>query len=151
MPQENNEGTLPTTNKPKQEIMKLKGKITFLINRESTAIEIRDEKSGCIIVKVELTPDQLSSALSRLVYTDCLLDVSEGSFEKIGKQHECKNHEFKLPDNLKGYDTNMDKLHTEAKRTCPKGWAPENYFRSQNSFFNKDGERWARCTIRRWV
>lgn len=38
-----------------------------------------------------------------------------------------------------------------ADRVCPDGWIADHYFNSQNSFYYKDGQTWARTTIRRWV
>lgn len=131
--------------------MKIKGKISIFIGKEQTTIEIYDDNASCMILEATLTPDQLSGALSRISHTDCELVVLEGAFNKIGKTHENKTHEFKLPKYLRSYKRDKDQLIAEVKRTCPKGWTPDNYFGSQDSFFKKDGEDWARCTIRRWI
>ena len=39
----------------------------------------------------------------------------------------------------------------EIKKECPDGWTPDLHFSSQDSFFHKDYELWARTKIRRWV
>lgn len=131
----------------------MKGKITILINRDSTTIELADEKSGVRFVEITLTPEQLSESLSRMSMTDCEF-ITRG-LDVIGKQHENKTFEFKIPDTLnsnryrnKSADS---QLADYADTLLSDGWKAEGYFGSQNSFFNKDGENWARCTIRRYV
>ena len=131
----------------------MKGKITILINRDSTTIELVDDASDVRFLEIKLTAEQLSAALSRMSMTDCefttrLLDV-------IGKKHENKTFEFKIPDTLnsnryrnKSADS---QLADYADTLLSDGWKAEGYFGSQNSFFKKDGENWARCTIRRYV
>ena len=129
--------------------MKIQGEITFLINRESTEIEIRDADACTLILTISMTPDQLSSALSRLGNTECNLEVNTNCFDRIGKKHEHGTHEFKLGYHKRGIKD--DDIKKEAIKTCPKGWIPDLYFGGQNSFFSKGDEHWARCTIRRYV
>jgi hypothetical protein len=129
-------------------MMKLDGKITICINRDETRIYIEDKNSGVRFLDVELTPDQLSSALSRLANTPCKIKVR--GLNKIGKKHEHKTFEFELPKNLIGYDKKKE-VAEYSNKICPQGWCSDQYFDSQNSFFQRDGKEWARCTIRRWV
>ena len=76
--------------------MKLDGRITILINREYTKIEIKDRTSGQTFVNIELTPYQLSQALSKQAFTPCKsMEVSD--LERLGKIHQNKTFEFKLP------------------------------------------------------
>lgn len=133
----------------------MKGKITILINRDSTSIELTDESSGVRFLEITLTPEQLSSALSRLSMTDC--EFNTRGLEYIGKKHEHKMFEFKIPENVLVLDKSKDKsgyatrLKRYADTLLTDGWEAEGYFGSQNSFFKKDGDNWARCTIRRYV
>ena len=133
--------------------MKINGKITILINRENTRIELYDEDSSITFARLELTPEQLSSALSRLAYTPCIMEVN--GLDKLGKKQEVKTLEFQLPrEHMRSND--HDELHEIAQKILDEeneGWQAENYFQSQNSFFYKDEIRlpYARCTCRRWI
>jgi len=44
-----------------------------------------------------------------------------------------------------------ERLRAMAQDKLEHGWIADGYFRSRASFFTKDGKRYARCTIRRWV
>lgn len=127
----------------------LAGQITFLVGQDSTNITIQDKLSGQIICEVELTPNQLSSALSRLAHTPCTLKVYDKGFDRIGKRMETDTLEFAIPDGLTRRDA--DSLARLAVESAPEGWSPDRYFGSQGSVFNKDGKSFARCVIRRWV
>lgn len=129
----------------------MKGKITILINRDSTTIELADEKSGVRFVEITLTPEQLSAALSRISMTDCEF-ITRG-LDVIGKRHEWETFEFMIPENVLVLDKSgyAERLANHANTLLSDGWEAEGYFGSQNSFFTKDGKNWARCTIRRYV
>lgn len=128
--------------------MELKGKITILISREGTTIEIEDENSNTRFVKVFLTPEQLSAVLSRQASVECELKVVK--LERVGKKHENKSFEFEI-DKEKASSSNTDELYEIAKSKLSDGWIPDKYFSSQNSFYKKDGKQYANCTIRRWI
>jgi hypothetical protein len=66
--------------------------------------------------------------------------------EKIGKRHQHKTFEFPIP-----VGRNKIKAREIVSSICPEGWVPDKEFNSQDSFFIKDGEYWARTIIRRWV
>jgi hypothetical protein len=78
--------------------MQLTGKISIFIDRKVTTIEIRDEISRTTFVSITLTPEQLSSALSRLAYTDCMLDVN--NIDRVGKTYESNDFIFEIPKEL---------------------------------------------------
>lgn len=132
--------------------MKLENpKITILVNREYTEIEIHDTKSSTTFVKVRLTPEQLSSALSRLSHTECEVEVTD--MDRINKKHEWQSFEFEIVENIpkeaKGY---LNQTCLKAlKKAGMEEWQSDNYFTSQNSFFTKDGKNYARVTVRRWI
>lgn len=128
--------------------MKIKGQLTLLINRDYTEIEVHDKNANTCFTRIRLTPEQLSAALSRQGYVDCELQVY--GLDKIGKTHECKSFEFAIPPDLA--KTSKEKELAElAQSQLTDGWVAEEYFRSQNTFFEKDGVQYARCTIRRYV
>lgn len=128
--------------------MKIEGKISILFDREGLRIEIEDATAHVRFVSATLDMEQTCSAMSRLGSTPCTLDVR--GLENVGKEMEHKQWEFKLPAELSRY-TNRDALSKYAQINCPEGWTCAGYFGSQNSYFDKDGEPWARTTIRRWI
>lgn len=129
--------------------MKLEGRISILIGRDYTTIEVEDELSGQTFAKVKLTPEQLSAALSRQACVKCELEVN--GTDRIGKKHENKSFTFEIDKDDAGYNHDPKKLQAIAQSKLDDGWIAESYFGSQNSFFAKDGKQYARCTIRRWV
>ncbi len=123
-------------------------RISFLINPEGTTIEITDNDAAVCFLRLRLTPEQLSSALSRLASTEC--ESGEVfSLDKLGKQMEHKMLEFPMPESAGFGDKEAAKI--AALKHCPDGWESDQYFGSQGSFFNKKDRQWAQTRIRRWV
>ena len=127
--------------------MKLDAKISILVDEDGANIEIEDALSNETIAKINLPPETFCAALGRLVYNRCELVM--GDKDKFGKRMENKKFEFKLPDS--DIYRRKEIAKEEIKKVCPNGWEFDNYFDSQDSFFSKDGESWARCIIRQWV
>ena len=132
--------------------MKLNGKITILINTTHTTIELIDNDASITFARIVLTPEQLSSALSRLAYTECDMEVF--ALDNVGKKMEHKKLEFKLP-RLYMSSRDSDELANIAQNILDKdneGWICSPYFASQDTFFySEEGEPYARCIVRRWV
>jgi hypothetical protein len=128
--------------------MKLEGRISVLINRDGTTIEVEDENANARFLKITLTPEQLSAALSRQMAVECEIEVR--GLEKIGKKHENKRFEFEIPSDLASSRNDLE-LQKLAQSLLSDGWIAEKYFSSKDSFFKKDGVQYAICTIRRWV
>ena len=133
----------------KNNVMKIEGAITFLINRDYSEIEIHDTNANINFCKIRITPEQLSEMLSRQEYVRCEISVAE--LQKVGKKHENKQYEFEIGGVKKDDE---ETLYLCAVRSLSEDkmsdWTPDKYFRSQNTFFKKDGKEYARCTIRRW-
>lgn len=128
--------------------MKIKGNISILINQEHTTIEIHDADASIKFLSIQLTPEQLSSALSRLSQVPCVIDLH--GIDKIGKKMEHEKFAFEIPKEISN-SKHTDKLHEIAQSLLTDGWIAEHYFACQDTFFEKDGKQYARCTIRRWV
>jgi hypothetical protein len=129
--------------------MELKnGRITMLISGNETTIELKDADSSITFCKITLTPEQLSEALSRLYYTHCNIEIY--GLDKLGKTHENKRFTFELP---KDYDKVKlsEYCNTAMIREGLSDWTSDDYYKSQDSFYRKDGKEYARVTIRRWV
>ena len=121
-------------------------KITMLINPDYTEIEITDSDANETIAKVKLTPEQLSTILSRQGYVNC--ECSTGDLTRIGKKHENKYFYFEITDSKE--DLTLACNEALFKQGMQE-WVPENYYQSQKSFFSKGGKDYARTVIRRWV
>ncbi len=109
--------------------MKLKGRITLLINRELTSIEIAD---------IELTPEQLNAILSRQGDVSCEITYYEKNQDMFGKQHECNDFDFEIPKELNS-SKHATELHDIVTPLLSDGWIADKYYGSQSSFFTKDG------------
>lgn len=129
--------------------MKINGSITFLINRDKTRIEIQDGDANITFISIELTPEQLSSALSRLACTPCESMEVRG-LQNVGKVYEYDTIVFEIPEGTP-YGEQKKVAIEVSKEKCPEGWTPSEYFGSQNSFFYQDKKMFARCNISRWV
>lgn len=132
--------------------MKIDAKISILVGQDSTRIEVFDQTSRTAFLRILLTPQQLSAALSRSTYTSC--DSAEViGLDVVGKKQEIDTMCFQIPNDYsncsKKYEP--DYLYNLALNNVKDGWQPDNYFSAQNTFFEKDGVKYARCTIRRWI
>lgn len=129
--------------------MKLKTpQISIFVNADETTIEITDAEANVRFITVTLTARQFSQCLSRLSNVEC--NVLVQGLDKLNKKMLNKKHEFEIPDDVSRHE-NEDKLSEIIKKTLPEGWIPDNYYRSQDSFFSKDGKKYARTIIRTWV
>ena len=135
--------------------MKLKGKLTISRQQgggkdDRICISIVDEDAAVEFVEAELTLEQYALAITGLGRVEC--DVEVRGLDKVGKRMELDTLIFPLKIADDDYGTGRKAHATKrAKEACPAGWVPDCYFNSQGSFFQRDGETWARCSIRRWV
>jgi hypothetical protein len=132
--------------------MEIKGRITFLVGREETTIEVSDEESRTTFLKIKLTPEQLSSALSRLAYTECK-NIVVTNLDRVGKKKETKEVILEISDRHRYSQnpTHWDELTQFVQSKLDDGWVADNYFGRKNSFFSKDDKNYVRCFVVRWV
>ena len=127
----------------------LEGRFTLLIDQErGTTVEVEDYASGETMLRIKITPGQTLAFLSRQVYVKC--EFTTGRLEHVGKELEVSKYSVKMPEN---FNDSIDKtIATNRMRNqCPEGWEPDCYFDSQRSFYTKDKQNYAQCTIRRWI
>lgn len=135
--------------------MKIKGNISILIGREVTRIEIKDSDAATHFLEIQLNPDQLARILSRESRVECEMDVR--GLDRIGKKHENESFVFEIPEEINAISRHHNRdlynknLKDHAQTLLSDGWIADGYFGSQGSFFEKDGKKWARTTIRRWI
>lgn len=129
--------------------MKIKdGRITMLFNENGATLELRDSDSSIMFVEVKLSNKQVCQMLSRLCHTDCE-SMEVFHLDKVGKTMEHKTFEFRIP--KVSYQEQEEIAIKTIKKVCPEGWEPDNYFKSRDSFFIKNGQEYARCIIKRWL
>ncbi len=122
------------------------GSITFLISERGATIEIEDRASSVEFVRIELDVQQLAELLSRRSNLPC--NIETRCLEKVGKKMVMETFEFEIP--KVEYEHRKAVAVAESRKQCPKGWEPDTYYGSQNSFFTKDKKEYARTTIRKW-
>lgn len=123
-------------------------------DKAKVELELHDRLAGRPLLKITMSAVEWVTAMSRLGYVDC--DVELLNIELANKKMEHRQMEFMLSEDTPNYQYGQDSefyksVYAQAERSCPEGWVVSAYFQSQDSFFNKDGQRWARGTIRRWV
>jgi len=123
-------------------------KISMHLTRDMAFIEIIDSQSSTTFVKVKLDPNYFLSMLSGLSYTECEATVYD--LDRIGKTMQHKVFEFEIKRTDKQSDLELDCVEFLFENGMYE-WLPDHYYNSQNTFFEKDGRKYARTTIRRWV
>jgi hypothetical protein len=132
--------------------MKINGKITILSSEDGVSIEVYDWDSTNTFCRIFLTPAQFCQAMSRLAHTECKTEVFD--LDIVGKKMEHKENIIDLGfeyEKVKWGEERIKYAKKTAKEQCPVGWISDGSFRSQGSFFEKDGKYFARDIIRRWV
>ena len=129
----------------------IKARISLLIKRDETMIEVIDEDSGITFLEMRLTNDQTCQMLSRLSHVEVEKATVRG-LNLIGKKMENREYEFEIPEIIYEYkNRDSKKLKEIADCTLSDGWVADSYFGSKDSFVEKDGKFYAKTTIRRWV
>lgn len=126
-------------------------KVTILINQDYTTIKIVDGDASTVITEVTLSPQQLSSVLSRLSSVECM-ECTTGDLSRIGKQMEHRKFIFEQPWAFRRSQTDLECACNEALfKEGLHEWVSDHWYQSQDTFFTKDDVNYVRVTIRRWV
>jgi len=132
-------------------MQKINAQISLLFNREGLHLQVFDNDANVQFLEIYLNQDQTCDALSRLARTKCM-KCEVNHLDKVGLVREMEKLEFEIPSD--SYLENRNRHNTAceiAKKVCPKGWTPELYFDSQDSFFFKDNKTFAKTSRYRWV
>ena len=125
----------------------IEGRLT--IGRSSNdvvRIQFKDCNSVTRFATAELSLEQYAQAITGLSEVHCIIEIS--NLQNVGLRRISDTFEFEL-EAQNSYGRNM---HIEQLlRDVPDGWKTTDELSSQNSFFEKDGKRWARATIHKWV
>lgn len=129
--------------------MKLKGRISILVDGDGASIEIDDATSTLPLAIIKMSAVDFCAALGRLANIPCEIETTS-PLENIGKKMEWTYFEFEMPAKVE-WKNRKEVAFQIAQQVCPEGWVFDNYFGSRDSFFTRDGKDMARMTIRRWV
>jgi hypothetical protein len=125
-------------------------RITFLVSDGQTRLSLQCASSGALIAEVELSNEDVCAILGRQSYRSCKAQVLDrGRIDIIGSTMKIDKLTFKMPETT--YSERKKVAVAISKKECPNGWEADEYFGSQDSFFSKDGEDFASCTIRKYV
>jgi hypothetical protein len=118
---------------------------------DSINIIVEDKDAGVRFLDMTLTRAEfVNAAMNR----QACVNVSKTevfALDKIGKKKEYKEFEFEIPITTPCDEKQKEITIGVLNSVCPEGWVPDTYFGSQDSFFSKDGKKYARTMIRRWV
>lgn len=128
----------------------MKGNITisrpsYGDGRKIITIQVKDHDAVARFLDIEISYENFAQLITGLSEVD--IDFTVRDLDHVGKTREIKPLMF--PINA-GFDDRVDVAIKEAKKHTPDGWIADTYFRSQNSFFTKDGIEYARTSIKRW-
>jgi len=125
----------------------IEGKLTISkASNDVVRIQFKDCNSVTRFATAELSLEQYAQAITGLSEIPCMIEIS--NLQNVGLRRISDTLEFEL-EAQNSYSRN---LHIEQLLRCvPDGWKTTDELSSQNSFFEKDGKRWARATINKWV
>lgn len=130
--------------------MELKdAKISLLFGERQTTITLHDGGSGTTFAEITLTPDQLSSALSRIGHTPCKIQLF--GLDRVNKKLEIDNFRFEIPNKKPTNDQLLWLCKKALKESGKEDWTPDNDWNSQTTFVSVGNKNYAQTTIRRWV
>lgn len=105
-------------------MMKLKGKLSihkYQNQRDGNdvSIEITDDKSGCMLVHVEVSLNNFAEALFSRSDRECAIEY----FDKcpVGKDRQWKDEEVEIPSTLGRFET-LEAARTAIKKFEVDGW-----------------------------
>lgn len=122
-------------------------KPTYGSGEKWIVITLNDERAGIQFLEVRVDYANFAEALTGLSLVGCEFDVR--GLQNVGKKAERDTLRFEVPKNT--YSRKSGLLRELADKALPEGWSCSYYFNSQDSFYEKDGKRWAQTSIRRWV
>lgn len=131
--------------------MTVDAKISILAGRECTTIEIKDSKAGITPVRIKLTPEQLSRALSREMHVECE-ECSFVGLDNIGKKMVVDRVSIPTPfkERYGKDEAILDVVNEYIENNMPE-WKADQYLGSQDSITRKDDIVYANVIIRKWV
>ncbi len=120
------------------------------LDKPTIQITVTDEDARIEFLQLRMSPEAFGRCVTGQSMIECDLEVRD--LENVGKVFERQPLEFQLSDENQSWSAEVKIIAAkEADRRAPDGWFASHYFGSQNSFFTKNGENWARTYMYRWV
>jgi len=111
-------------------------------------IEIQDENSDIKFLELSLSLEDFTRAITGQACIPIEFEIR--GLDNVGKIKEQKELVFEMPKSNYGEQRIIDALKYASLAAEP-GWSVNNYFSSQNSFFQKDDKYYARTTQYRYM
>jgi hypothetical protein len=124
-------------------------RVTSNMGDDYIEIEIRDKPSRQTAFRGRMSLQDFAMLVTGR--GDVPIEAEWSGLDRVGKIMEMREIEFPIPANAGHGERRKRIAIAEAARHTPDGWFADTYFASLSSFFCKNGEDWARTTIRRWV
>ena len=125
-------------------------RFSILADGEFVEIEFKDDLAINATITAKIPYNDFLNALgTRLSGEKCNVEIVNPQY--LGKIREHQRIEFKVADERIYGDERQKLAKEKVVEVCPTGWKPATYFNSQDSFFRKGEELWARTSIFRWV
>jgi len=124
---------------------------SFSDGHQAMVIDVEDSDARINFLRLEISLEKFAKALTGMA-VDCEMTVH--GLENVGKKIETDKIEFEMPNSQNAFLLEKEEKEVAreiAKKNTPEGWITDQYFDSKDSFFYRDGKRWARTTIIRWV
>ena len=134
--------------------MKNKGKLTisrpsYSDGSQKIAISVEDKDAVIGFLSLEISYEDFAAAITGMGMMPCEFEVR--GLESVGKKREDIKLEFKVCSGDIAFRERKDVAYKRAQEVAGPEWEASNYFDSQDSFFYKDKNLWARTTAYRWV
>lgn len=129
--------------------MKIKAKMTLLLNADGLHLEIMDEASRVHFFEARVDPQSTMELLSRRGLVE--VDAEVRGLDKVGKQKESMEVTVRLPKGTK-LEERKEVAQALAQEKCPKNWFVDDHLLGRGKFFY-DGERFecAHVRISCWI
>ena len=118
------------------------------LSEPTIQITVTDEDARVEFLQLRMTLDAFARCVTGQSMIECNLKVR--GLKNVGKVYEQRPLEFQLKQRNYGNNRKSNAIK-KADHLTPDGWTASHYFGSQNSFFTKNGENWARTYMYRWV
>ena len=131
--------------------MKIKSKVSIHCGEDGVWVVIDDSLSGLPFLRCFIPASDFMAMVGGKRNVE--VDMEIHNLDKIGKTLEHKTFIFEMPlfPGLPTLSTARTVARDYVKRICPEGWKPDLHFLAKDSFFLKDGKRFAKTELRRWV
>ena len=118
-------------------------------DRKKISIKVKDVDAGVRFLDIEIDYADFAACLTGLAEQDC--EFTARGLQNVGKQIQRDSLVFEIGEATRYGVDGMEEIKSLANLATPEGWTASTYFGSKYSFFEKDGKKYAKTPISRWV